>query len=461
MIGTVGEVMKSVEFLFSVTKGIKISLSAQIFDKIKNDILSENLKHGDILPSIRVASKVLGVSKSSIINAYLQLVTEGYIENRPQKGYFVCKIEGISKDRFDYDLDFRDQNITYINDGIDKNSFSRSVWKKYYSKVLLDESVDITNLGDEQGEYALRAAIANFVRKHRGSNCTPNQVIIGSGIQTLIETLIRITDYNVSVLEYPGYKKVEYIFSDFNFEIKKLPVLDDGISLGNLENIENAMIYTSPSYQYPLGKVMTIDKRLALIRHANNKNCLIIEDDYASIIRYDAKPISSLQGLDTFGNTVYLGSFSKTFLPSLRISFMIIPQKYLQNYYSIKAKYTHTCSKIEQLALANFISDGQMEKHLKKINNIYKQKNALISSYIRSKYSNILIIKNAESGFHMILQCKTNRDISFLNDFKDEFLNIDVIEFKDNTLTFLFGYSGLDNEEIHYTIDKIVAILKL
>lgn len=455
--------MKKVEFLFIIDKNSKITLVSQIYNKIKQDILDGILQYGDMLPSIRSSAEKLDVSKTSVISAYLQLVTEGFIENRPQKGYFVCKINKITSKKTRFDLEFREQNISYINDAIDKTSFSRSLWKKYYNRILLDNSIDLTNSGDEQGEYELRIAISNFIRTNRGSNCLPEQVVVASGIQTLIQILIRITEneYELAVLEYPGYKKVEYSFEDANFNIKKLPVLENGIDLKSLENIENAMIYVSPSYQYPLGKVMSIDNRLELINYAENKKCLIIEDDYASIIRYEAKPISSLQGLDSFGNTVYLGSFSKTFLPSLRISFMIIPKKYVQKYYSIKSKYTHTTSKLEQLALAKFISEGQMEKHLKRINNIYKNKNNIISAYIKKKYSNKLFIENSESGFHMIFKCNTKRKDDFIADFKDEFLSIEIIEFSNQDLTFLFGYSGLEIDEIPYVIDKIVEILKI
>lgn len=453
--------MKNVEFLFNVEKNDGTTLASQIFEKIKQLILDGKFKHGDMLPSIRKASNVLFVSKSSVISAYLQLVTEGFIENRPQKGYFVCKINTVAKEILSHDLDFREKNIIYINDAIDKKSFSRTLWKKYYNSVLLDEKTDLTSLGDEQGELELRVAIANFVRKNRGCSCSAEQVLIASGIQTLIQMLVRITDFDKAFLEYPGYKKVEYAFLDCGFSTEKLPVESDGISINSLKKAKNSMIYVSPSYQYPLGKVMSIDKRLELINHANNNNCLIIEDDYASTIRYEAKPISSLQGLDNYKNTVFLGSFSKTFLPSLRVSFMIIPEKYVQKYYDIKSRYTSTTSKIEQLALAKFITDGQMERHLKRINNIYKQKNAIISTYVKNNYKNRLFVENSESGFHMIFRCKNLRNDDFTEDFKNEFLLVDVIKNTESELTFLFSYSGLDNDEIPETIDKIVEILAI
>lgn len=455
--------MESIDFLFVIDKHSKKQISTQIYEKIKIEIFQSKYKFQDKLPSIRNAAEKLNVSKSSIISAYFQLSTEGYIENKPCKGYFICKISNIQNEKTSFDLDFKEDNIVYINDAIDKDAFSKDLWRKNYVKILQDENLDLGTLGDEQGEFELRVAIANFIRTHRACNTNAEQIIVASGIQNLISLLIKITKdkYNFAFLEYPCYKKVEYIFDDFSINKESIAVKDSGIDIDKFGEKKNSFIYTSPSYQYPLGTVMPIDKRFELIRYANRNDCLIIEDDYASIIRYDSKPISSLQGLDIYDNTVYLGSFSKTFLPSLRISFMVLPKKILPDYYSIKAKYTHTCSKLEQLTLAKVISSGQMEKHLKKINNIYKQKNQIISRYIKEKYKKRLIVHNNQSGFHIILSCKTKRDISFLEDFKNEFLLVNIIEFKEENLLFSFSYSGLSNEEIPQIIDSLVKILEI
>ena len=455
--------MEKIQFNFRIDKKNNITLTNQLIENIKNAILKGGFKSHDKLPSIRVASNTLDVSKSVIINAYLQLVTEGFIENIEKKGFYISHIKKEVVSNLDYDLEYNEDNIQFINDGIDKNCFDNSLWKKYYNNVLFDENIDLLNAGDEQGEFELRHAISNFIKANRGLKCTPQQIIIGSGIQTLLEMIIRVVgkEYNKVALESPGYKKAKFIFEDYNFNITNLPVLDDGVDLNALEGIEKALIYTSPAYQYPMGKVMSIDKRLELIHHANEKDCLIIEDDYASTIRYEVKPVPSLQGLDFYDNTMYIGSFSKTLLPSLRISFMVMPKKYLKRYYNIKSKYTNTCSKIAQIALANFIKEGQFEKHLKRINKIYKQKNIIISNYIKNNYGNKLIIKNNESGFHMILEYKASVKIDIIKQFHDEFLNIEIINTQNNEFTFLFNYTGIKNEEIPIIIEKMAKILHI
>lgn len=449
-----------IEFLFYIKK-CDTPKYKQIYQNVKQDIMQNVIKSGDILPSIREGSKKLGVSRSSLVRAYLQLVTEGYIESIEKVGYQVIKLSDKIEEKtsLEYELNFKEENIIYTNDGIDNKSFSRSLWKQYYSKIILNPLVDITSLGDEQGEYELRLAISNFIRKHRGVMASPEQIFISSGVQNLISMLANIVgnDYKTICLEEPGYKKVRFTFEDLKYKIFDINVLNNGIDILKVQ--KNSIIYTSPSYQYPLGNVMTIDRRLEIINFANREKCLIIEDDYASIIRYDGMPIQSLQGLDKYDNTVYISSFSKTFLPCLRISFMVIPKKYTENYYKIKSKYTHTPSKIEQLALAEFIKDGQMEKHLKKINKLYKHKNQIILSYIKQKYKSRLFVKNSDSGFHMVFYCTTNNlDLQL---FEDEFLLINVISYKKNELLFSFSYSGICEEDLLYTIDKIVEILKI
>ncbi len=454
--------MKITEFLFEINRNKNTQISTQIYENIKKAILNAEYVYGDKLPSVRMACELLGVSKSSVISAYFQLNTEGFIKNIACKGYYVSNISKFEDKNYEFDLEYKENNIIYINDAIDKRAVSKDIWKKHYNKMLSDESIDLSIQGDEQGELELREAVADYVRAHRGCKVGAHQIIIASGIQTLIAMLVKIcsASYEHAYLESPGYKKAQYVFEDYKVPIKKISVNENGINIEDIKH-KKSFIYVSPSFQYPMGNSMTIDKRHELIKYAESSKSLIIEDDYAATIRYDSKPISSLMGLDIYDNTVYLGSFSKTFLPSLRISFMILPSKLLPSYFALKAKYTHTCSKLDQLTLASIISGGFMEKHLKKINALYKQKNLVITKYIKEHYKNKLIVNNSQSGFHIILSCKTKRAYETKEELKNEFLLIDIISYENENLTFLLSYSGLDVEEIPQIVDKIAKLLCL
>ncbi|MDF2616881.1 MAG: GntR family transcriptional regulator, partial [Sedimentibacter sp.] len=200
--------------------------------------------------------------------------------------------------------------------------------------MISDERTDIYSSGSIQGEKFLRDEIANFVNTMRGGNTSGDQVIVGAGVQYLLGILIGIIkdDYNTVAVETPGFNKAEFIFEDYLFNIRHIEVTDNGFPVEKLKKCDAHVIYISPSHQYPLGTIMPVNKRMELLDWAQKNNGLIIEDDYDAMIRYGGMPIPSLQGLDKNDCVIYLGSFSKMLLPSLRISFMVIPKKLLPKY---------------------------------------------------------------------------------------------------------------------------------
>jgi GntR family transcriptional regulator/MocR family aminotransferase len=305
-------------------------LYMQLYEYIKTEITSGLLKPDSKLPSIREASSMLKLSKTTIENAYSQLVAEGYIENFPKRGYFVCDLSEYNFDAVaaKSTVEYRN-DIVYLNDGVDKESFDVSTWKRLYNKVITDRDTNIYTSCSTQGEKFLRDEIANFVNTMRGGNTTSQQVIVGAGIQYLLGILIGIIkeDYNTVAFEKPGYNKAEYVFEDYMFNIRHIEIADNDFPIDRLRKSDAKVIYISPSHQYPLGTIMPVNKRMELLDWAYKKNGIIIEDDYDSMIRYGGMPIPSLQGLDKNDCVVYLGSFSKMLLPSLRISFMVIPKK--------------------------------------------------------------------------------------------------------------------------------------
>ena len=212
-----------------------------------------------------------------------------------------------------------------------------------------------------------------------------SQIIIGAGIQYLLSilcSLLRDKHHDIA-FEYPGFNQAKNVFEDYNMDIIPIPVLKEGIDIEKLKKSKVKMVYLSPSHQYPTGSVMPIDKRIEILNWAQENNSIIIEDDYDCLIRYESRPIPALQGLDKAGHVIYLGSFSKILLPSIRISYMILPLDILENYKWIKARYSQTSSKIEQLTLTKFMAEGYLEKHLRKIRKLYYKKNAVSYTHLR------------------------------------------------------------------------------
>ncbi len=431
------------------------ALYIQLYEYIKTEITTGLLKPGSKLPSIREASSTLGLSKTTVENAYSQLVAEGYIENSPKRGYFVCDLS---------DYSFKDSHkssktavslpgeIEYINDGVDRDSFDSSSWKRLYNKIISDEDTNIYSSGSIQGEKLLREEIANFVNTMRGGHTNAQQVVVGAGVQYLLGILIGIIkeDYNTVAVEKPGFNKAEFIFEDHMFNINHIHVTDHGFPVDELRKSDAGLIYISPSHQYPLGTIMPVNKRMELLDWAHRNNGLIIEDDYDSMIRYGGMPIPCLQGLDKNDCVVYLGSFSKMLLPSLRISFMVLPERLLPKYNLIKTRHTQSTSKIDQLVLASFMREGHMSKHLRKIKRIYKKKNTLLVNSFKNTFDGRLEVISSDSGLHIVCEAITEKTEEKLKeDARNLNIFLNIISSKDGKIIFSLNYSGIIMDEIH------------
>jgi GntR family transcriptional regulator/MocR family aminotransferase len=266
----------------------------------------------------------------------------------------------------------------FTNEFLDKESFDFQLWKKYINKALRYNDVYLS-YGSCLGEYILRREIARYIGHSRGVICSPDQVIVGAGVQAVLNILCAVLKpkYDSIVFEEPGFTKGQYVFKDHGFKIVPVSVEDDGINVRHLAGNGGKVVYVSPSHQYPTGSVMSINKRTQLLNWANASNGIIIEDDYDSELRYFGRPIPSLQGLNKGNGIVYLGSFSKIMLPSIRISFMVLPVNLLEETADILNRYNQTSSKIEQVALALFMKEGLLEKHIRKLRKIYAPNNFL------------------------------------------------------------------------------------
>ncbi|MFA9422167.1 MAG: PLP-dependent aminotransferase family protein [Sedimentibacter sp.] len=446
-------------------KESKKALYIQLYEYIKLEITSGLLKPDSKLPSIREASSTLHLSKTTIENSYSQLVAEGYVENYPKKGYFVCDL---SEYKFEINTHippnpiFHSTETDYINDGVDKDSLDISTWKRLYNKIISEEATNIYSSGSTQGEKVLRDEIANFVNTMRGGRTSSEQVIVGAGVQYLLGILIGIIkkDYDTVAVETPGFNKAEYIFDDYSFNIRHIAITDDGLPISTLRESDAKLIYISPSHQYPLGTVMPVNKRMELLDWAYKNNGFIIEDDYDAIIRYGGMPIPSLQGLDENDCVIYLGSFSKMLLPSLRISFMVIPKQLLSKYNEIKIRHTQSTSKIDQLVLANFMKEGYMLKHLRKIKRIYKKKNLLIATSFKNIFKDKLEIINSESGLHIVCEANTfkKQDVLYADAKKARIL-LNIISTCENKVIFSLNYSGVSTNKIQDFTDLLGEVL--
>lgn len=385
----------------------------QLYSYLKEAILSGEIAAHEKLPSLRLLSKTLKLSVTTIELAYDQLMVEGYIYSKPQSGYYASNIMPAGRATPQASMDFsileqsveQDEPTQYY----DLDCFAFTKWKKCMNKVLTEYTPQLFFESDPQGELALRVEIAKYLYMSRGVICQPEQIVIGAGIQQItnqLTTLLKRMSINLVAVENPGYMPVNNIFRDRGFTIHPVDVSSDGIMIEKLPSNIHSAVYVNPSNQVPSGAVMPIGRRYQLLEWAVKNDSIIIEDDYDSELRYFGKPIPALQGLDVNERVVYLGSFSATLFSSIKISYMVLPPGMADLFRSIRGDYTQTCSKAEQLTLALFMESGYYQTNIKKQRNLYAQKLQVVCKQLNTDFTNVT---NTSSGLNVIIHVQSSK----------------------------------------------------
>ncbi|HVI41698.1 MAG TPA: PLP-dependent aminotransferase family protein, partial [Anaerovoracaceae bacterium] len=351
------------------------------------------------------------------------------------------------------------------NGYFDVSCFDFIKWKKCINQVLTEYSHLLLREGDSKGEKALRQEISKYVYQSRGVTCTPGQIVIGAGTQQIMgqlcTILIKMGMKHVTV-EEPGYLPVRNIFRDRDFAITSVPVGKEGISIAKLPANIRSAVYVSPSNQFPTGYVMPIGKRYELLDWAMKNDSIIIEDDYDSELRYFGKPIPSLQGLDHNQRVVYLGSFSSTLFPSIKISYMILPTTMAAIFDTFRGDYTQTCSKTEQLTLAIYMSKGLYQTNIKKLRTLYSQKLQSVLAILNKRGSGFIQPINSSSGVNMLISVKCKKSAALLCQEAQE-LGISTLPIttytealSEATVTLIFYYNQIPLKEIEPALKGLI-----
>ena len=399
----------------------KIPMYMQLYEYIRQQILDGQLGPDEKLPSLRNLSDYLKVSITTVEQAYAQLLVEGYVYSSPNRGYFVSNVSPIPKDQEQGFVTIEDFDDTKLMDDqmeYDVNCFDFTKWKKYTNKVFNLYPHLLMTPSDPQGEEFLRHEISKYIYTARGVKCVPEQIVIAAGTQQItghIARILRILGIRNISLEEPCYLPVNNIFRDRGFAISRIPVEDDGISIKRLPSNIQSAVYVNPSNQFPTGAVMPVGKRYKLLEWAQENNSYIIEDDYNSELRYFGKPVVSLKGMDTMDRVIYLGSFSATLFPSVKISYMVLPKAMADIFGKIRKDYSQTCSKTEQLALAFYMADGKFQTGIKKIRKLYSQKLGKTIAAFGKYGKNMVKPVNMDSGINVIIKVTSPKTVEILS----------------------------------------------
>lgn len=388
----------------------------QLYEYIKQEIQIGTIKPEAKLPSKRKLAIYLGISQNTIQSAYDQLCAEGYVEIKPRIGVFVTKFEDNllcnlplidkpgknieSTDDFEYLIDFKSRNV-------DLDYFPYSIWRKLTTQCLYSDQSNLLLIGEPQGDECLRKEITNYLFQSRSVRCVHEQIIIGAGMQYLLIVLCMLLGKEyIYAMENPGYNRARNVFKDQGIDLHPISIDEDGICIEDLRKSSATVVYVTPSHQFPYGMVMPVSRRLELLKWCEEKDGYIIEDDYDSEFRYKGKPIPSLQGLDSNGKVIYMGTFSKSLIPSIRMSYLVVPQNLVKKYQAYFKEYKQTVSRLHQNTLYRFIKEGYFSSHINKMRTLYRKKHTILLSAIDKYMKEKVEVIGAQSGLHILLKVK-------------------------------------------------------
>lgn len=397
---------------YDLKKSPGVPLYEALYRCIRADILSGHLSAGQKLPSKRTLAANLEVSKITVEAAYSQLLSEGYITAREKVGYFVEKVEGVSREAVPLPAPEpqpqADQGVDLIAGG--SAEFPFSVWSRLQRGVMLDYGETLLRPLPNQGHYGLRRAIAAHLAAFRGMTVMPENILIGAGTDFLYNLLIQLLGRDlVYAVEEPGYGKIRQIYAAGGAQCVGVSMDAHGVMPHKLQ--EAQVLHISPSHHFPTGLVTPTARRLELLNWAAQGDRWIIEDDYDSEFRFHAHPISAMQSMDRHGKVIYMNTFSKTLAPSIRISYMVLPPALMQQFREKLGFYSCTVPSFEQYTLERFLREGHFEKHINRMRKTYKnRRNRLVELLKNSPIADQITILEQDAGLHFLLRIQTVMD---------------------------------------------------
>ncbi|WP_186278714.1 PLP-dependent aminotransferase family protein [Lysinibacillus sp. BW-2-10] len=455
--------------IFKLEKDSTKPLYEQLYIGMKNAIIHNQIEVGTKLPSKRKLAEFLNISQTTIEIAYSQLLAEGYIISKPRIGFFVEEIDElpyVEKEQVNAPNQSTIQNKPIEHNfhpgQIDTESFPFAVWRKYAKDLFDTSSKNLLQIGEPQGEFILRSEIAKYLYQSRGIICEPEQIVIGSGTEHLLPMILKLLEVDSKfALENPGYSAIPRI----HLQNKAIPISvdEDGLVVEELEQTDANIVYITPSHQFPTGAVLSAARRTQLLIWASKKeNRYIIEDDYDSEFRYIGKPIPALQGMDQNDKVIYMSTFTKSLMPSLRVAYLVLPPTLLQKYKKLFSYYSATVPRFDQHILANFMKDGHFAKHLNRMRKIYRKKHDKLTNTITINYPQVSI-KGDQAGMHILISVPHEKSEKELKQIALD-VNISVYPVSDYLLkpieyehpSFLLGFGGISLEKIEIAIHELM-----
>jgi len=467
-------------------------LQKQIYDIVRRGVLDHTLVAGQRLPSSRVLAQELGISRITVTLAYERLIAENYLSARGGSGTFVEKtvdrplLPPASPEhvqRHVPGLSTRGEGIAggaaglgqhtgaFVPGVADASLFPFHLWRRLVSRHLGKSNLALSGYAkDGAGFLPLREAIASYLKASRGVRCDIEQVVIVSGSQQALDltTRILLDPGDAVCIEDPGYLGARHAFTGAGAQLIPIAIDDEGLQIATaMEHKQDIrLVYATPSHQYPMGVTMSLTRRLALLEWATRKGMWIVEDDYDSEYRYTGRPLATLQGLDHTGRVIYMGTFSKVLLPSLRLGYLVVPPALVETFVQARSLADRHSPSMDQAILAQFINEGHFTRHIRRMKKLYMERQALLMEAARRELHGALDIPPTPAGLHVVgrLDPKLkDRDVSQLA----QQLGVDTPPLSAYCLQhsplngLVLGYAGIAPEDIQTGMQHLARAIRL
>lgn len=413
----------------------RVPLHRQLYDTLRKAMLEGRLRAGTRLPSTRTLAQELGLSRITVMNAFDQLFSEGCLEGRVGSGTYV--VYGLSGRHLGRQPDKKPapwiarrrhllskrgkvmaasqanyprwvsstESFAFHPNVPAFAEFPYRVWERLLARRWRQPPPDLFCQRDVRDHLPLQKALAEYLRATRGAHCEPEQVIITTGSQQALDLIARmLLDPGDAVwIEEPAYLGARNALLAAGAKLVPVRVDREGMDVQEgLRRLPMARLaYVSPSHQYPLGVTLSLARRLQLLDWARRANAWILEDDYDSEYRYVGWPLAALQGLDRHQRVLYLGTLSKVLLPAIRLGYMIVPPDLVDALVATRL-LAGRIPTIEQAVLADFIAEGHFARHIRRMRNLYAERQAALVRAVERDLSGILEVHPAEGGMHVV-----------------------------------------------------------
>ncbi|WP_293835117.1 PLP-dependent aminotransferase family protein [uncultured Parolsenella sp.] len=398
------------------------SLYDYLYQRIRDDIASGELREGARLPSKRALAEHLGVSVVTVEGAYRQLVVEGYVESRPRSGYFVCDLRGSVAPALGARAgvmageaprmpgrDEESRSVDFALGARGAEQDAASLWTRALRQALASESeAELFAPAPAKGTPRLREAIASHLRQTRGMVVDPENVVVGAGAQILDSCIVQLLGRERAYgVEDPGYPRLMRLYAANGVEVRHVPIDEAGVRVDALAASDVGVMHVMPSHQFPTGCVTSIGRRYELLGWAADSSAgerWIIEDDYDCEFRLAGRPVPALASVDAMGRVIYTNTFSKSLGSALRLAYMVLPDSLMERYTSELGFYSSTVSTVDQVTLARILEDGSYERHVARVRKRARDvRDRLREMVAAGAFGPGARLEHADAGLHCVL----------------------------------------------------------